>query len=91
LPALPTYQIGAKIRKQMATRGWTLTDIEEALSRPARTVRTRDRRYLPDGARMDDPGTVYFRQDGHYVVRNDRTGDIVQISNRHDPAWKSPF
>jgi colicin-like ribonuclease protein len=91
LPRLLVYQIGAKIRKQMTTRGWTTPDIEEVLSHPARTVRTQDRRYLPDGTRMDDPGTAYLRQDGHYVVRNDRTGDIVQISNRRDPFWKSPF
>ena len=88
---LPTYHIGAKIRKQMATRGWTLTEIEEVLSHPTRTIATRDTRYLLDGARMDDPATAYVRQDGHYVVRNDRTSDIIQVSNRRDPAWKAPF
>jgi filamentous hemagglutinin len=75
----------------MAKRGWTIADIEDVLSRPVRIVQTRDTRYLPDGTRMDDPSTAYLRQDGHYVVRNDRTGDIIQISNRRDPSWKSPF
>ncbi len=91
MPSLPMYQIGTKIREQMITRGWTLADIEEVLSRSARTIATQDTRYLPDGARMDDPATAYVRQDSHYVVRNDRTGDIIQISNRHDTTWKSPF
>ena len=82
------YQIGAKIRKQMITRGWTLADIEEVLSHSARTIPTRDTRYLPDGARTDDPATAYVRQDGHYVVRNDRTGilfrsatDMIQLGS----------
>ena len=88
---LPTHQVGRKIQKQMAKRGWTTADIEDTLRNPARTVCTRDMRYLPNGTSMNDPATAYLRQDGHYVVRNDRTGDIVQISNRNDPTWETPF
>ncbi|MEZ0601684.1 colicin E5-related ribonuclease [Paraburkholderia sp. IW21] len=43
------------------------------------------------GARHDDPATAFMREDGHYVVRNDIDGTIVQISKRNDPNWKSPF
>lgn len=42
----------------------------------------------PDGTKNDDPATMYFDKDGNYVVRNDRTGDIVQVSNKNDPTWK---
>ncbi|MBC3456567.1 colicin E5-related ribonuclease [Pseudomonas mosselii] len=26
-----------------------------------------------------------------YVVRNDRTGAIVQVSNKNDPEWVAPW
>ena len=39
---------------------------------------------------MDDPATAYYSRRGGYVVRNDRTGDIVQISDRTDPNWIGP-
>lgn len=51
----------------------------------------RDRRYLPGGVRLDEPATAYVRADGGYVVRNDSTGDIVQISNLNAPDWRRPF
>jgi hypothetical protein len=39
----------------------------------------------------DDPATAYIRGDGHYVVRNDVDGTIVQISNRPRAIWYQPF
>ncbi len=43
------------------------------------------------GQKRNDPATVSIRTDGSYVVRNDRTEDIVQVSDRNDPDWQSPF
>ncbi len=83
--------IGAKIEKQLRKRGWTQEEVETTVSRPYRTVKTRDTRHLPNGTRMNDPATAYVNKDGSYVVRNDRTGDIVQISDKGKPGWKSPF
>jgi filamentous hemagglutinin len=40
---------------------------------------------------MNDPATAYINLDSSYVVQNDRTGEIVQISNKNDPDWQSPF
>jgi hypothetical protein len=40
---------------------------------------------------MNDPATVYYSARGGYVVRNNRTGDIVQISNRLNPNWRAPW
>ncbi|WP_369335435.1 colicin E5-related ribonuclease, partial [Pseudomonas sp.] len=34
--------------------------------------------------RLNDPATGYIAKDGSYVVKNDRTGKIVQVSNRKD-------
>ena len=85
-------QVGTKIEGQMAKRGWTQESVEELISNPSRTVVTRDTRYLPNGAgRNDAPATAYINRSGGYVVRNDETGDIVQVSNLNDPNWKSPW
>jgi RHS repeat-associated protein len=83
--------LGTKIEKQMAKRGWSRQSIDDAIANPTRTVSTKDTRHLPGGARMDDSATAYYGKDGGYVVRNDRTGDVVQISDRNDPAWAAPW
>jgi uncharacterized protein YukE len=85
------FEIGSKIEKQMAVRGWTRSSIDELIGDFDRTVNTRDTRWTPMGARLNDPATAYIRIDGAYVVRNDLTGDIVQVSNRHDLEWRSPW
>lgn len=81
-----------KIGKQMGKRGWTEEAIQETLDNPVRTVKTRDTRWLPgsDGP-LDDPATAYYASDGSYVVRNDKTGEITQISNKNDPNWIAPW
>jgi RHS repeat-associated protein len=83
--------IGTKIEGQLATRGWSRSSIDDAIANPTRTVATRDTRHLPGGARMNDSATAYYSREGGYVVRNDRTGDIVQISDRTNPNWRAPW
>lgn len=81
-----------KIGKQMGKRGWTEETIQETLDNPVRTVKTRDTRWLPDAdGPLDDPATAYYASDGSYVVRNDKTGVITQISNKNDPNWIAPW
>ena len=77
----------------MEQRGWNDALITETIRSPHRSAPTRDTRYKTDvpGQRHNDPATAYIRTDGSYVVRNDITGDIVQVSNRNDPDWQSPF
>jgi filamentous hemagglutinin len=40
---------------------------------------------------LNDPATGYSAKDGSYVIRNDRTGAIVQVSNKNDPKWVAPW
>lgn len=82
---------GSKIKKQYPKRGWTEENIIETVQNPARTAATRDERYNPDGTKKNEPATVYYRTDGHYVTVNDLTRDIVQISDLNDPDWIDPF
>ena len=46
---------------------------------------------LPGDKQLDEPATVFYGKRGGYVVRNDRTGDIVQISDRTNPNWIDPL
>jgi filamentous hemagglutinin len=83
-----TFQIGDHVTDAMVSRGWSPTLIQDTIINPIRTVPTRDTGHLPGGAGvLNDPATAFFRADGTYVVRNDITGDIVQISDRNDPTW----
>ena len=84
-------QLGAKIEKDLAKRGWSRESVDEMIQNPTRTVSTRDTRHLPGGGQNDAPATGYINRSGGYVVRNDETGDIVQVSNLNDPTWKSPW
>jgi hypothetical protein len=83
--------IEAKIARQMSRRGWTRSDIESTLAHPHRIVETTDMRWRADGSKRNDAAKAYMREDGHYIVRNEVDGTIVQISNRNKPNWKSPF
>lgn len=77
----------------MRQRGWNNDLIAETIRSPYRRAVTRDTRYKMDtpGQKRNDPATAYIRTDGSYVVRNDITEDIVQVSDRNDPDWQSPF
>lgn len=87
----PGTSFGSKIEGQLAGRGWTKRLVQSTIDDPARTVATRDTRFLPGGGRMDDPATGYISRRGGYVIRNDQTGDIVQVSKRTDPNWRAPW
>ncbi|WP_425628488.1 colicin E5-related ribonuclease [Vibrio neptunius] len=86
-----TTQFEKKIEKQMGKRGWDKDSVNSTIESPHKTVSTRDTRWNSDGTRRDEPATAYIREDGHYVVRNDNDGTIVQISNLNKADWRSPF
>jgi len=81
-----------KIGKQMGKRGWNDELIQETLTNPSKTLQTTDTRWLPGAEKpLNDPATAFIRSDGNYVVRNNKTGEIVQISNINDPNWIAPW
>ena len=84
--------IEPKIANQMGKRGWTESSIQSVIDKPIKTVVTKDTRFdTVSGNRLNDPATGYIAKDGSYVVRNDRTGAIVQVSNKNDPEWVAPW
>ncbi|MGL4288675.1 MAG: colicin E5-related ribonuclease, partial [Phreatobacter sp.] len=84
--------IEPKIEAQLGQRGWTRQAIEDLIARPDRTVPTRHSRFDEvQGKRLDDPAMGYAARDGAYVVRNERTGGVVQVSDKRQPGWKAPW
>ncbi len=80
-----------KIVNQIKNRGWTNELIEDTIMNPKETRSVRDTRNRKDGGRNNDPATAYINEDGSYVIINDKTGDIVQVSDRNKPDWKKPW
>ncbi|MBL0319084.1 MAG: hypothetical protein IPP74_07325 [Alphaproteobacteria bacterium] len=84
--------IEPKILDQMIERGWNEKLIDDTILNPLNTVEAMDTRFDPTiGKRLNDPATGYIGKDGSYVVKNNVTGQIVQISDRNKPDWKAPW
>jgi RHS repeat-associated protein len=72
-----------KITDQLGRRGWTRQGIEELIGNPALTRKNPGILNRATG----NPVTYFYRADGYYVVVDDISGEIVQISNTFDPNW----
>ena len=68
-----------KITKQMAKRGWTKDLVKS-------TIKNNVGRKAVNKA-TGKAATAYFTKSGDYVVIENVTKNIVQISNRFDPNW----
>jgi hypothetical protein len=67
---------------QLASRGWTPKLVQRVIDRPVHTSPAFSRA-------TGNRATAYFDRSGAYVVRDNVTGEIVQVSNRLNPsAWK---
>jgi len=73
-------RLSDKIRKQMESRGWTENTIKQTLDDSFTT------RVATDKA-TGNAATAYYNADGSYVVADNITGKVIQISNRFDRAW----
>ena len=92
---LPVPRPGLKfnkkdIRQQMAKRGWTEQLVRATRDNPVKVVETRDiRRVKGLPGRRYEPATAYYSARGGYIVVNNRTGEVVQVSDRTKPDWKT--
>lgn len=68
---------------QANRRGWAFDDILEVYRNPAQTRNNSNITNRANG----NPVTYYYRPDGHYVVIDDITGQVVQVSNTFDTGW----
>ncbi|HTW46261.1 MAG TPA: colicin E5-related ribonuclease [Acidobacteriaceae bacterium] len=75
-------KITDKIRRQMAKRGWTEQSVDQTISNPIHTSPSQNMATM-------NSATAYFNSDGSYVVVDDGTDEVVQVSNRNDPgSWE---
>jgi hypothetical protein len=75
--------ISDKIRGQLGARGWTTESIDEVIQKPNQTGTSVNRANGNDA-------TAYFRKDGHYVVIDDTTNEVVQISDTNRKIGSGP-
>jgi hypothetical protein len=73
--------IDEKIRGQIEKRGWDEQGLRDiyATEPSGQTIDNTKGR--------DDPATVYG-EPGKYMVVNDRTREVIQISDKNDPHWE---
>ena len=64
----------------MAQRGWTSELIHGVINNPVATRTTVNRA-------TQHAATAYFTKEGFYVVKDNITNEVIQISNRLDPGW----
>ena len=80
------YNYDIKIGKQLNNRGWTQERINKVLDNPKEKIPTFDTRNTGTG-QNNDPATAYFISNNQYIVINDLTKNIVQVSNLNDLKW----
>ncbi len=84
-----SYTLDDKIKVQMGERGWTEQDVKDVVGKGQNGISSDQRRpnkTPPDFLGRNDPASVYGMP-GKYVVINDRTGEITQVSGKNDPHW----
>ena len=79
-----------RILGQLEARGWTEQEVLELIkTKPiGSSIDHRTPRKTSDQRARHDTATVYGSKDGGHVVVNDRTGEVVHISDKNDPDWK---
>ncbi|MDN5745547.1 MAG: hypothetical protein L0H31_10560 [Nocardioidaceae bacterium] len=80
---LGALSYSTKIEGQLATRGWSKEAIEATIQNPTATHTVWD---LTSGTKQ--AATAYVQRGGGYVVLNDETRAVVQISNLNKTGWK---
>ena len=75
-----SFNITDKFSKQMGKRGWTQGVLTSTVKKPY-TTRSAINKATGNKA------TTYFNKDGSYVVKDNNTRNIIQVSNRKDHKW----
>jgi hypothetical protein len=71
-----------KILWQMEVRLWSKTDIRNVITKPYKKWKSVDNYNW-----KNDPATVYFISNNQYIVINNITWDVVQVSDKKDIWW----
>lgn len=69
---------------QLSRRGRTKESVNNTVNDPFVTRKAENKA-------NGNPATAYFHKDGSYVVRDDITGELVQMSDRSNPSEWIPY
>ncbi|OLQ22440.1 hypothetical protein AJQ09_11525 [Listeria seeligeri] len=69
-----------KVNNQMKKRGWSEESVKDVVDYPHSTRKSVNKA-TGNGA------TVFYDKDGSYVIIDDKTKEIVQISDKFDKNW----
>jgi hypothetical protein len=72
--------IDEKNERQMLKRGWSGMLIDDVIANPYTKRKAENKA-------TEQTSTVYYQKNGSYVVVEDNTNLIIQISDRTDPNW----
>ena len=88
-PDAGEIKIDDKVKGQLGPRGWTEQEIKDIVKTPPAGT-SEDKRSpgkTSDNAGRDDTATVYGSKDKGHVVVNDRTKEVVHVSDKTDQNW----
>ena len=74
--------VDSKIAGQMEKRGWDNKMINSTIKNATKTMDAVDR------TANNEAATAYLNKDGSYVVLNNKTKKVVQVSDRTKSGWK---
>ncbi|EAF5658125.1 T7SS effector LXG polymorphic toxin [Listeria innocua] len=69
-----------KVNNQMKKRGWSEESVKSVVDHPHTTRKSGNKATGNDA-------TVFYDKDGSYVIIDDKTKEIVQISDKFDKNW----
>ncbi|HAB0010458.1 TPA_asm: hypothetical protein GIN74_13820 [Listeria monocytogenes] len=69
-----------KVNNQMKKRGWSEESVKSVVDHPHTTRKSVNKATGNDA-------TVFYDKDGSYVIIDDKTKEIVQISDKFDKNW----
>lgn len=70
----------SKLKRQMEKRGWTKETVIETVDNPYTTRRSKN-------LATNNSATAYYDKSGNYVIIDDITKEVVQISERGNMDW----
>jgi RHS repeat-associated protein len=80
----PSLSLSGHVVDKMAERGWTPESIQDIVADPAA-----DTHPVWDlNTEPPQPATAYAASDNTYVVVNDASREVIQVSNTNDPDWQ---
>lgn len=69
-----------KLENEMESRGWTEEDVKDTVENPYTERKSKNKATGNDA-------TAYYNEDGSYVVVDDVTNEVIQVSGKGDPDW----